>query len=236
MDYAPPHHLTSSNTVQVLNVQVTPKSPPDAERQGDTKSSGLNQVSLCLGGGESVVFLGNNGAGKTTMIRLLLNRLDTRYFETSGGVVVPRRELIGVVSTDDHISCIADQGHLTVADVVSRGLTLSPPEQRLPAVTRVATCLRLDSLLPLPFASLSQGQQKLSLVATALAEWKPLVIMDEVTQGLDVEACRLVFSMLRRYVEAKGSLIYVTHHKEEIQQLGNNTRVLHFENGHVSGD
>jgi ABC-type molybdenum transport system ATPase subunit/photorepair protein PhrA len=107
-----------------------------------------------------------------------------------------------------------------------------------------AELLRLGHLLDKPFAELSQGQQKLAIIARALLGAPPLIIMDECCQvshvlisssatvrwpknrssrqpppqGLDAEHRALVLEVLDRVARAASwaSLIQVTHHDDEV--------------------
>jgi ABC-type molybdenum transport system ATPase subunit/photorepair protein PhrA len=86
-----------------------------------------------------------------------------------------------------------------------------------------------------PFGRLSQGQQKLALVARALIGAPPLLIMDEVCQGLDSRHRALVLSLLDAIGRAAGgwlSMLYITHHADE--SLSAITHVLELEKGRVT--
>lgn len=86
-----------------------------------------------------------------------------------------------------------------------------------------------------PFGTLSQGQQKLTLIARALIGAPPLLIVDEVCQGLDSRHRALVLSLLNTIGRTAGgwlSMLYVTHHADEA--LPAVTHVLELEKGRVA--
>ena len=75
-----------------------------------------------------------------------------------------------------------------------------------------------------PFRALSQGEQKLLLVAAAVAARPRLLVLDEVTQGLDAFQRGRVLALAEAYA-ARGTLVFVTHHTSE--HLRCLTHVLH---------
>ena len=72
-------------------------------------------------------------------------------------------------------------------------------------------------ILAKKFVHLSQGQQKLLLIASALTSRSPLVILDEPCQGLDLKQRQLVLMVVERICQSTDmTLIYITHHFEEL--------------------
>lgn len=87
-----------------------------------------------------------------------------------------------------------------------------------------------DDFLDRPFAELSQGEQKLVLVAAALASRPRLLVLDEPCQGLDLMKRKRILGLVERICQATDlSLIYITHHPEEI--LPSVSNVLHLAKG-----
>jgi ABC-type molybdenum transport system ATPase subunit/photorepair protein PhrA len=87
-----------------------------------------------------------------------------------------------------------------------------------------------DDQLSRPFYELSQGEQKLVLIASAIAKLPELLIIDEPLQGLDLRNRRLVLGLVERLCRATDvSLIYVTHHLEEL--VPSISHVLHLQKG-----
>jgi molybdate transport system ATP-binding protein len=85
-------------------------------------------------------------------------------------------------------------------------------------------------LLSRPFSQLSQGEQKLTLIAAALASRPLLCVLDEPCQGLDQIHRRRVLALVERIMQATDmNLVYITHHMEEV--LPSVTHVLHLREG-----
>ena len=94
----------------------------------------------------------------------------------------------------------------------------------------------MDMLQSLPFAKLSQGQQKLVLIAQALTLRPNLLILDEPLQGLDWINRRRILALLERLCDALPedlSLVYITHHPKE-ELIPSITHVLELESGHTT--
>ena len=74
-----------------------------------------------------------------------------------------------------------------------------------------------DPFLARPFSSLSQGEQKLILVASAIAQRPCLLILDEPCQGLDSWNRVRLLNLIEKICNYTDmSLLYVTHHEEEL--------------------
>jgi ABC-type molybdenum transport system ATPase subunit/photorepair protein PhrA len=95
-------------------------------------------------------------------------------------------------------------------------------------------------LLEQHFADLSQGQQKLVLLAAAISSRPRILVLDEPCQGLDIVHRRLLLGLVERLCQATDTndtdtssrsmtLIYITHHMEEV--LPSINQVVHLEDG-----
>ena len=82
------------------------------------------------------------------------------------------------------------------------------------------------------FGSLSQGQQKLLLIASSIAQRPSLLILDEPCQGLDVWNRMHVLDLLQLLCENTDmALVYITHHEEEL--IGGIDKALRLESGKI---
>ena len=88
-------------------------------------------------------------------------------------------------------------------------------------------------ILSRKFSTLSQGQQKLLLLASSIAQRPSLLILDEPCQGLDVWNRARVLRLVDAICEATDmALIYITHHEEEL--IDGISKVLRLEDGKVA--
>jgi ABC-2 type transport system ATP-binding protein len=77
------------------------------------------------------------------------------------------------------------------------------------------------------FGQLSGGQQKRVLFALAISGDPDLLILDEPTVGLDVEARRALWKQIRAFVALGKSVLLTTHYLAEAEALANRVAVIH---------
>ncbi|GAX27259.1 molybdate transport system ATP-binding protein [Fistulifera solaris] len=150
--------------------------------------------------GERYIVGGLNGAGKSTLSRLLAHREEETTI-VHGTIQAVEADQVGWVSTERHMALA--NSNVCVKDMF--------PVCQLPAVW-----LGVDHLMERSFAEISQGEQRLVLIASAIAMRPQLLVFDEPCQGLDLLHRQRVLDLVERICEATDmSLIYITHHMEE---------------------
>jgi len=178
----------------------------------------LSGVDLRVGEGEFVAIAGPNGGGKTTLLRLALG-LER---PTRGRALLfdelahhsSKRACIGYLAQRSQIRLHAPA---TVRDVVEAGRAplrllgrLSREDRR--AVDEAIERVGLSHLATRPMRRLSGGQQQRAFIAKALASRPRLLVLDEPTTGVDVEAQEALGDLLRRLHEDLGvTILYVSH-------------------------
>jgi ABC-2 type transport system ATP-binding protein len=174
----------------------------------------LDDVSLTVGPGEMLGLLGPNGAGKTTLLSLVsgLRRPD------AGTVRPAARVALGTTPQDTGLP-----ETLTVGEVVDFvGGHYPAPMPRAEALERFG----LADLARRQTGGLSGGQKRRLAVALALVGRPRVVLLDEPTTGLDVEARHVLWQALRDY-QSEGSTVVVTsHYLEEIEALARRVVVI----------
>jgi osmoprotectant transport system ATP-binding protein len=193
----------------------------------------LDDVSLAVAGGQTLVLVGSSGAGKTTVLKLV-NRLlvadagdvcvqgrDTREWDP-----IRLRRSVGYV-----IQEVGLFPHLTVADNVAVVPRLEQwSDDRVAA--RVRELLDLVGLPPDAYAArfpdeLSGGQRQRVGVARALAADPPVLLMDEPFGALDPITRRQLQQEFRRIQAKVGKcVILVTHDMAEALALGDHIGVM----------
>jgi ABC-2 type transport system ATP-binding protein len=165
--------------------------------------------------GEIVGLLGRNGAGKTTTVECLsgLRRRDegsVRILGLDPQVDGPRlRTLIGSQLQE---SALPDRLRVGEAIELFRGPAAMPVDGLLEAFGLAAHRRR-------PFAALSGGQRQRLFLVLALLNRPRLVILDELTQGLDPAARRDVWDAIRSLRDAGTTVLLVTHYMDEAEAL-----------------
>ena len=176
------------------------------------------------------------------MLRVLGTGVVTTFAEkctsvSCASVSMPLREGVGWISTELHLRMarsglsawrVLEGGGETTLDTGGDGckqvelgsaFVAAAPSARGSAAERVSKWLELPpGVLCRPFVTLSQGEQKMVLIGAALVRRPALLVLDEPCQGLDLLARRRVLGLLQRVCEvAPVSLVYITHHYEEVR-------------------
>jgi molybdate transport system ATP-binding protein len=234
-----------------------PNSPPLRSGQEIVRLSNMNvhagektllaELDWTVRHGERWLVAGGNGAGKSSLMQLLTASLHShndqdrqrrRHDHCTGDLVVTvDSHGIGWVSTERHMSLALLHTSTTITTTaytaleILSGIDLYVVPVASNVARQVAEWFHLsNTLLARPFGKLSQGEQKLVLLAGAMARRPDLLILDEPLQGLDVFNRRLVLGIMERLCRATDvTLIYVTHHFDEL--VPSLTNVLHLKDG-----
>jgi glutamate transport system ATP-binding protein len=178
----------------------------------------LDNITLAIDKGESVVVAGPSGAGKTTMLRCInaLEGIDSGHIRFDGeSVEAAGRSIYGIRS---QIGMVFQQFNLFPHKTVLENITLGPTEvKNLSAsdarrraeelLQRVGIPEKTDSFP----ADLSGGQQQRVAIARALAMDPKLMLFDEPTSALDPEMIREVLDVMRDLAKSGMTMIVVTH-------------------------
>ncbi|MEG3635479.1 ABC transporter ATP-binding protein [Micromonospora palythoicola] len=197
-------------------------------RYGDVLA--LDRVDLDVRSGELVGLLGPNGAGKSTLLNLLVG-----LRRPTGGRVLlfdgdPRnpayRRWVGVTPQETGLP-----GSLRVGEVVDFvGAHFPDPVPRAELLDRFG----LADLARRQTGSLSGGQRRRLAVALAFVGRPRLVLLDEPTTGLDVEARHALWEAIRAFHADGGTVLLTSHYLEEIEALAQ--RVVVIGQGRVLAD
>jgi len=195
------------------------------EAQSLTRSYGavtaVRDLSFSIGANEVVGLLGHNGAGKTTVMRMLSGCLEP----SSGRVLFAGTDL-----ADDPRRLQAQLGYLPealplypdmlVADYLDYVATLRgiSRERRMDSVAAVLTATDLMSRALHRVGTLSRGMRQRVGVAQALLDSPRLLILDEPTTGLDPEQTLHMRQLIRRLAR-RATVILSTHIMQEVSAV-----------------
>jgi zinc transport system ATP-binding protein len=178
----------------------------------------LTDLSLRIEEGEFVAIAGPNGGGKTTLLRLALG-----LERPAKGRVLLFGEPAASFGDRSRIGYLAQRARLgvhapaTVREVVEAGRAPLRPVGRLRPEDRAAVDEALErvgmaELARRPLNRLSGGQQQRAFIAKALAARPKLLVLDEPTTGVDVEAQEALAALLARlHGELGVTILYVSH-------------------------
>ena len=175
----------------------------------------LHAVDLDVRSGEVLAVLGANGAGKTTALGLLTGRLSAdagsaRLFGADPRDPAVRRG-IGVMLQDGDLP-----DTLRVAEHVRLFSSYYPSPR---PVAETLALAGLSDLARRPYGALSGGQKRRVEFALAICGRPPLLFVDEPTVGLDVEARRNFWAVLRQLRDEGAGIVLTTHYLEEADAL-----------------
>ena len=208
---------------------------------GDGGKRIVNSINWTVQSGEHWAILGPNGSGKTTVLKLACGYL----WPNAGGEIYRRgkmlvnlrelRKSIGWVTST--LAAEIPAWERVLRTVVSgkfaqigllEGFGGEATKADYRAAERLLHQMGCARLAGQEFGTLSQGEQQMVLIARALMTKPYLIILDEPCAGMDPGARENFLAMLRRVGAQKKipSLIYVTHHIEEILPLFRKTLVL----------
>ena len=181
-------------------------------RFGDVQA--VNGISFRVAAGTCFGLLGPNGAGKTTTIEILegVKHADDGEVMFEGK---PRTsnyaKMIGI-----QFQHTALQDFLTVRESLNLFAALYPNPR---SVDELIQLCALDDFIDRDNRKLSGGQKQRLLLAIALINQPKLVFLDEPTTGLDPQARRHFWSLIRS-IKAQGTtIILTTHYMDEAEQL-----------------
>jgi ABC-2 type transport system ATP-binding protein len=189
----------------------------------------LKDVNLSIKKGELFTLLGPNGAGKTTFLRiistqLLLTKGEAYVFEYN--VTTQPNEVrkhIAVVPQD-----VQTYGNFTPWEYcyyfsLLRDMSKSKVEENSERTLRAVDLWELRNRT---CATLSGGEKKRAIIASALASDADILMLDEPTSGLDAVARRKVWAVLRELVEQGKTILLTTHIMEEAEMISDRLAII----------
>lgn len=199
-----------------------------SHRYGD--STALENIDLALAPGAVTALLGPNGAGKTTAIKLILGLLKPSQGQVSLYGGDPNADSSRIrVGTMMQVSGVPET--LKVREHIELFRTYYPS----PMATSELICVAgLDDVEQRLYGKLSGGQQQRLLFALAICGNPDLLILDEPTASLDVEARRSLWEAIRVLVESGKTVLLTTHYLEEADALAD--RVVLLDRGRIVAD
>ncbi len=214
--------------IEFRNVWFSYTAPPGYDADRDGQAGGvdwvLRDVSFTAEPGQTVAIVGATGAGKTTIINLLL-----RFYEVQRGqVLVDGVDVRRLALTDlrRHIGLVLQDVFL-FSGSIERNITLDDPRIEQAKVEEAARMIGADAFirrLPARYGhdvrergmSLSHGQRQLLSFVRALVYDPEVLVLDEATSSVDTETEHLIQNALERLMEGRTSIV-IAHRLSTIQ-------------------
>ena len=182
----------------------------------------LDGLSLNLHPGEIVALLGPNGAGKSSAVRLLLG-----LSAPSAG----RARLFGqdprLASARTRIGAMLQVASVPKTLTVREHLNLFRAYYPAPlAFAEIVRIAQLEGIEDRLFEKLSGGQKQRLLFGLAICGNPEIVVLDEPTVGLDIEARRSLWEQIRSLAAQGKTILLTTHYLEEADALAHRIVVI----------
>lgn len=196
-------------------------------RYPNTAKDIFTDVDLSVDSKSRVVLLGENGQGKTTLVKVITNALKS----TGGSVKRDHGARISLVNQHHAEQLKYDMTPLQFMLEKYKGDGSYKHEQEIRG--HLSSCGVPTALQSIPSGSLSGGQRSRVAMA-AVSYFKPhLIVLDEPTNNLDLESCE---ALAKAISDFKGGVILVSHDQFFVEQVGKefiaieNGRAVRFEN------
>lgn len=201
---------------------VSKRSPSDA-REGRV----LQDLNLDLGAGELIALLGRNGAGKSSLLKVISGIVEP----TSGSIKFNHRELKGIAFKQRAtlVAYLAQEAQVNAQMQIGSYLELhrygtlgvwgALSNEECHRALGLMKELSLDLTLDVKLGELSSGERlKIRLIGAIMQDAK-LLLLDEPFSFLDPESCCAAFGVLRRLVDQERKIVVMSWHQPEIAQL-----------------
>lgn len=195
----------------------------------------LRDCSFTVRPGEVHAIVGENGSGKSTLVKILagVHRPDKGELELDGRRLrlrSPRATLdIGIVPVFQEVLVVGPQTLVENVWLGSDGLfrrRISDGAKREQAATVLEQLLGEVPPLDAPVELLPLSVRQVCGVARALVRNPRILILDESTSALDVATRDRLFAIVRRHTAEGGSVIFISHRMDEIEQVADRITVL----------
>jgi ABC-2 type transport system ATP-binding protein len=190
----------------------------------------VDALDLTIGTGQAVALLGPNGAGKSTTINMLLG-----LTRPSDGEIRVFGDTPNAAVAQGRIGAMLQDGQpvpgLTAREIVGFVRSLYPEPPPLGEVLEIAN---LTDLAGRRADRLSGGQAQRVRFAMAIAGAPRLLVLDEPTTAMDVEARRAFWTSMRSYAAGGRTILFATHYLTEADE--NADRIVVIDHGRIAAD
>jgi ATP-binding cassette, subfamily B, bacterial len=201
-------------------------------------TSALNGVSLHVAPGETVALVGPSGAGKTTILQLLM-----RFYDPQSGRITLDGIDLAAMTRSDFRGAIAmvPQDPVIFATSARENIRFGRPgatDAEVEEAAKAAAAHEFLTALPQGYDSylgergvmLSGGQKQRVAIARAILRDAPILLLDEATSALDAESERAVQTAVERLSQGRTTLV-VAHRLATVKRAD---RIVVFDHGQIA--
>lgn len=187
------------------------------KRYGGSKVAAVDNLSLTIAKGEIYGFLGSNGAGKSTTIRMLLN-----FLQPTGGTAA----ILGKDSVTDSVELKRRMGYLAGDVALYERVTAAQlldylgKLQGMKDTTYLQTLTkRFEAQLDVPIGKLSKGNRQKIGVLQACMHQPDVLVLDEPTSGLDPLMQERFYETMFEAKDRGAAVFLSSHNFDEVQRM-----------------
>ena len=180
----------------------------------------ISEVNASLDFGDVCLLIGNNGVGKTTLIKSILNQIPT----LKGDIFINDKNVKKLSDKEiaEQIAVVFSKAQIpanyTTEDLISLGKFIHLPyyyqleKEDLEDVNNIISQLKLEEYRTTSLQKLSDGNLQKAFIGRALAQNSPMIILDEPTTHLDEENKIIILKLLRDLAKNHDKIILFSSH------------------------
>lgn len=196
-------------------------------RHKNQKEEVLKGVSFTANPGEITTILGPNGAGKSTIFKCITGI----WKDYKGEILVDKKRIDELpFKRRAKLFSVVPQEHdppfpYSVFDVVLMGrasyvgIFSSPGKEDYKKVEEALELVGISHLKEIPYTKISGGERQLTLIARALAQDAPVIILDEPTSNLDFRNQFIILSKIKEIIKEKKLIGVITLHDPNLASI-----------------
>ena len=206
-------------------------------RYSSNKIPAVENINIKIKGGTMVAFVGQSGAGKTTIMNLL-----PRFYDPQTGNITIDDQIIHEVSLDSlrkNISLVS-QDVILFDDTIENNISYAKPEASKNEIIEACKFAAADEFierLPLKYQTiigenglrLSGGQKQRVSIARAVLKKSPIILLDEATSSLDADAEEIVQNAIINLTKNKTTIV-IAHRLSTIHKAN---KIFVFKTGKI---
>ena len=241
------HMLAQTNKLNDSDAAIT-LSPSEGKiefknisyRYSDSNIDVIHGISLTIPGGQKVGLVGHSGAGKSTIVQLLLRFNDV----TDGSITIDDHDIRDITqhSLRSAISYVPQEPllfHRSLRDNIGYGKSSASDDEIIDAAKRANAWEfikelpnGLDTMVGERGVKLSGGQRQRIAIARAILKDAPILVLDEATSALDSESEKLIQDSLHELMKNRTAIV-IAHRLSTIAKLD---RIVVLDNGRIVED
>lgn len=233
-----PYEIKDAPAAKPIKVELGSIEFRDIEFRFHGTRKVLDKFNLKIPAGEKVALVGPSGAGKTTVVTLLL-----RFHEVYDGQILIDGQNIARVTQESlrkNVSLVPQEPilfHRTLKENIRYG-KLDATDEEVMEAAKQAHCHEFIMQLPYGYETyvgergikLSGGERQRVAIARAILKNAPILILDEATSSLDSESEALIQEALKNLMRGKTTLV-IAHRLSTIMQMD---RIIVIQNGRIT--